>query len=294
MLTIYRKKFAILNLIFNNPFVVDKHIRKIDTGVYIAYLKLKNGQKEFYKITLIKKEKPLLLTGDIFRPAISPDDTKCENDTPNNVTPIKKESLRLVEAIAENVEIEPLKDAIDNNKIIGVDVGERNFITLSSGAHYNLTRQAKSILKQLNDINAKTIKSVEEANLVPSLEEELKLNIDNLVVSCCKSKYLKNATVIVMETLCVKNYETIDTYPKLWYCFQLKLTETLEKNNQKIIIAPKIFPSTQLCSNCNMNFKNIAIRSTDVWVCPNCKIEHNRDVNAAKNLVNYGIGVHTV
>ncbi len=48
------------------------------------------------------------------------------------------------------------------------------------------------------------------------------------------------------------------------------------------------FPSSKLCSNCG--YKNVNLqRSDSSWTCPNCGIEHDRDINAAINIHNQGL-----
>ena len=53
----------------------------------------------------------------------------------------------------------------------------------------------------------------------------------------------------------------------------------------RIVRVPTFYPSSQTCCNCgyqNRNIKNLGIRK---WECPECGQHHDRDTNAAKNIL---------
>lgn len=54
----------------------------------------------------------------------------------------------------------------------------------------------------------------------------------------------------------------------------------------KVIKADRYFPSSQLCSSCGWQYKDLKLKERE-WVCKNCGSYHIRDVNAAVNLKNY-------
>ena len=74
-----------------------------------------------------------------------------------------------------------------------------------------------------------------------------------------------------------------------WSSFISKLEYKCNWEDKKLIKIGKFFPSSQLCSSCgykNEDIKNLAIRE---WTCPNCNIKHDRDINAAINILNEGL-----
>ena len=71
--------------------------------------------------------------------------------------------------------------------------------------------------------------------------------------------------------------------------FRLYLKYKLEQRGRYFVKAPKDFASTQLCSTCGL--KNTALKgNVDIreWDCPSCGKHHDRDINSAFNLKQYG------
>lgn len=56
-----------------------------------------------------------------------------------------------------------------------------------------------------------------------------------------------------------------------------------------VVRIPTNYPSSQTCGRCgykNTLVKNLSVRK---WECPNCGEHHDRDINAARNILNKGL-----
>ena len=58
--------------------------------------------------------------------------------------------------------------------------------------------------------------------------------------------------------------------------------------NRKIVYVDRFYPSSKTCSHCGFKFKDLKL-SDRFWTCPECGTKHDRDINAAVNILNEGI-----
>lgn len=73
--------------------------------------------------------------------------------------------------------------------------------------------------------------------------------------------------------------------------FLIFLQYKLEERGKYLVKVDKFFPSSQICSDCgyrNDELKNLRIRK---WICQNCGVEHDRDINTAINIRNEGLRI---
>ena len=76
-----------------------------------------------------------------------------------------------------------------------------------------------------------------------------------------------------------------------WGMFVNFLDYKSKEVGKKLVKVGKYFASSQICSVCGYKNKEVKDLSIRQWKCPNCKVVHDRDINAAINIRNEGMRI---
>ena len=109
------------------------------------------------------------------------------------------------------------------------------------------------------------------------------------------TKLIKTNDLISMENLQVKNMIRNHCLAKAiadvsWGEIERQLTYKSELYGRELVKIDKFYPSSKRCSNCGFVLKKLNL-STRKWICPECSVSHDRDKNAAKNILQAGHAV---
>ena len=205
--------------------------------------------------------------------------------------------------------------SVPKSEGIGIDIGERRTYILSDGEIYNqpkkkLERLERRRIKQQQQVQRDIDRRMSIAKHTKTkygdirkskraIKREIALdktcrrqaNIKNTFYDQITNKIVKeNPEFVCMETLSVNNMKKNKIVSKLlntsFYDMVQKMKIKCNQYNIPFIQAPKNFASTKTCSNCG-HIK--VMKGKHTYRCPNCGMIEDRDVNAAKNLYNYGL-----
>ena len=186
----------------------------------------------------------------------------------------------------------------NSNSIVGIDLGIKNFLVTSHN------EKIKNTIK----FNEKRLRGLQRwlsrCKLGSKNRYKIKLKIQKLfmkiknarkfLLHTITNKLIKENDIIAVESLDVKGMQQnhyiaksltknpiseiirVLNYKAIWY-------------NKRLIEIDRYYPSSQLCNVCdyqNRKVKDLSVRS---WQCPQCGHIHDRDLNAAINIMLEGL-----
>ena len=196
---------------------------------------------------------------------------------------------------------------MDNNELIkfnktsrdvGIDLGVKDFVITSNGEvfenkhFYNkdekrlakLQRQLSKKKKGSNNFHkqckriAKTFETMtnKKENYTHSVVNELLFRYDTI--------YMEDLNTSGM----LKNHKLAKAIQEVgFYKFKTVLSVKALQNNKKVVLIGRYYPSSKTCSQCGYIHNDLKLQDRH-WQCPNCGSYHDRDYNAALNILYEG------
>ena len=195
----------------------------------------------------------------------------------------------------------PTKPEPKKNKAIGMDFGVKTFLTLNNGEKI----KNPNVLKQSSDKLAKHQQELETLTKGSTayISKQEKITKLHSKIARQRKDFLDKLShkltndnqigTICIEDLSIKNMQA-DNYKATnnriadyaWGKFVSMLqykSDWYGKNFRKI---GRFDPSSKMCSQCGYVNHSLTLKDRE-WKCPTCNTNHDRDVNAAKNILDF-------
>lgn len=190
-------------------------------------------------------------------------------------------------------------DILDWDNAVGIDVGIKTLATLSDGTKYEPYKTDKHIENKIRKLQQALSRKTSGSTKYKKTRKRLaktKSKVNNQ-----RKAYIDNIAVSI-----VKKYDYIyteDINVNEWYTHYKKVNKAIDESNVYQFLTTlhnkskaygkvcytidRYYPSTKTCSHCGYINNDLTLDDRE-WICPICDTKHDRDINAAINILNRG------
>ena len=189
---------------------------------------------------------------------------------------------------------DPEPDTPTGNSV-GVDLGIADFATLSTGEKIanprhlarherGLRRQQKLLTRMKRGSNNRAKQRVKVARKHSRVRDARRDFLHKT-----STRLVRGNDVVAVEDLnvsgMVRNRSLAKSISDVgWGEFRTMLAYKAERSGKRLAVIDRWYPSSKTCSACGHLLATISL-GTRQWTCPDCGTRHDRDINAAKNIL---------
>ena len=198
-------------------------------------------------------------------------------------------------------EPEPPKALPPNDKAVGIDLGLVDLIVTSDGevvsapryllaAQQRLAQMQRAFAKMKVDSKRREAMRRRIAKLHEKIAHQRKDFLDKL-----STRIVRENQTICIESLDVKEVaegeHAKSEHDCAWGAFIHMLEYKCDWYGRTLVKVDRWFPSSQLCHCCGYRFRGTKDETVRSWICPHCGADHDRDFNAALNILAEGLRI---
>jgi putative transposase len=179
--------------------------------------------------------------------------------------------------------------------VVGVDLGLKDFAVLSTGEHIPHPQHMERHQQRLKRYQRRLARC--RKGSANRQKARVRVARQHARVADARRDFLHKASTdlvrrfdgIAVEDLAVRNMVRNRSLAKAisrtgWAEFRAFLAYKAERYGRELAVVDRWYPSSKTCSACGHLLASLSL-GTRSWVCPGCGVPHQRDINAAKNIV---------
>lgn len=217
------------------------------------------------------------------------------NKNIRSATLSKTKSGNFFLSILIEMEDDELKRFEHTNEQVGIDLGVKDFVITSDGEVFENKHFFKKKEKQMKKLQRQLSKKVKGSNnrkkvqiRIAKLFERI-TNKKDAYIHYVTNELLTCFDTIFMEDLNVqgmlKNHHLAKAIQEVgFYKFKETLVNKALMNGKQVVFIDRFYPSSKGCSVCGYKKQDLRLSDRE-WVCPQCGTKHDRDINAAMNIL---------
>lgn len=216
-------------------------------------------------------------------------------DNIKSATLSKTKSGKFFLSVLLSMSEEEFKQFRHTDNRVGIDLGIKDFVITSDGEVFenkHFLKRSEDKIKKLQRQLSKKAKGSNNRNkartrLAKAFEHLGNQRLD--YIHFIANSLLKTYDYVFMENLNVqgmlKNHKLAKAIQDLgFYAFKNTLKNKAMLNDKFVIEVDRWFASSKTCHKCGYVYKNLTLGERE-WTCPMCGEHHDRDLNAAINIL---------
>ena len=184
------------------------------------------------------------------------------------------------------------------NKHVGIDLGVKDFVITSDGEVFEnkhffksqekkivkLQRQLSKKQKGSNNRNKQRVKVAKAFERLTNQKDAYIHSVVNELLTYYDTVFMEDLNVQGM----LKNHKLAKVIQEVSLCkFKQILEDKARSNYKEVVFVGRFYPSSKTCHKCGYVNKKLALNDRE-WTCPRCGEHHDRDLNAAINILMEG------
>ncbi|MEH1508409.1 RNA-guided endonuclease TnpB family protein [Cutibacterium avidum] len=185
---------------------------------------------------------------------------------------------------------------------VGIDAGITTLVTLSTGEKITnpkhekkdrakLVKAQRNLARKQKGSNNRAKARLKVAKVYARIADRRRDHLHKLT-----TRIVRENQTIVIEDLAVRNMVKNRSLARAisdasWSELRRMLEYKADWYGREVIAIDRWYPSSKTCSDCGHVLRSLPLNVRE-WVCPDCGTVHDRDVNAAKNVLAVGLAVN--